>query len=65
MLKSFVMDELYSINFPLDRVRTEQWDQTKYIEENSNNMWDNIATKNMITKMLSENLNKITNSFDG
>ena len=59
------MDELYSINVPLDRVRTEQWDQTKYIEENSNNMWDNIATKNMITKMLSENLNKITNSFDG
>ena len=57
------MDELYSINVNLDRVRTEQCDQTKYLEENNNNMWDDIATKNMIIKMLLENLNKTTNSF--
>ena len=57
------MDKLYSINVTLDHVWTDQCDQTKYSKENSKNMWDDIATKNMITKMLSENLNKITNSF--
>ena len=63
VLKSFVMDELYSINVNLDRVQTKQCDQTRYLEENIKNMWDDIATKNMIIKMLSENLKKITNSF--
>ena len=56
------MDGLYSISVNLDRVRTEQCDQTKYFAENNKNMWDDIATKNMIIKTLSENLNKITNS---
>ena len=56
------MDELYIINVNSDRVRTEQCEQTKCFEENTN-MWDNIATKIMIIKMLSENLNKITNFF--
>ena len=46
------MDELYSINVHLDRVRTEQSDQTKYLEENNKNMWDDIAAKNMIIEML-------------
>ena len=39
------MDELYSINVNLDRVRSEQCDRTKYLEENKKNMWDDIATK--------------------
>ena len=62
-MKSFVMDELSSINVNLGRAWTEQCDQTKYLEENNKNTWDDIATKNMIIKMLSKNLNKITNSF--
>ena len=35
-IKSFVMDKLYSFNKTLDRVRTEQCDQTKLIEEMKN-----------------------------
>ena len=31
--KSFVMDELYSINVNLDRARAEQCDQTKYLRK--------------------------------
>ena len=62
-LKSFVMDELCSINVNLGRAWTEQCDQTKYLEENNKNTCDDIAIKNMIIKMLSENLYKITNSF--
>ena len=58
------MDELYSINVHLDRVRTEQSDQTKYLEENNKNMWGDIVAKNMIIEMLWENLKKITNSFN-
>ena len=54
---------MHSINVNLDRVRTEQCDQTKCLEKNNKNMWDDIATKNMIIKMLSKKLNKITNSF--
>ena len=57
------MNELYSINVNLDRVRTEHCDQTKYSQENNNNMWYDIGTQNMIIEMLSENLNKTTNSF--
>ena len=63
MMKSFVMDELYSINVNLGCAWTEQCDQTKYLEENNKNTCDDIAIKNMIIKMLSENLYKITNSF--
>ena len=63
VFKYFVMNELYSINVNLDRVRTEQCYQTKYFEENNKNIWDDIATKNIIITMLSENLNKIINSF--
>ena len=32
-LKSFVMDELYSINVNLDHSQTEQCDYTKHLEE--------------------------------
>ena len=57
------MDDLYSISVNLDLVRTEQCDQTKYFAENNKLMWDDNAIKNMIIKTLSENLNKITNSY--
>ena len=62
-LKSFVMDELYSINVNIDHSQTEQCDYTKHLEEYNKNMWDDIATKIMIIKMLSQSFNKITNSF--
>ena len=52
------------INVNLDRVRIERCDQTKYLEESNINMWDDINAKNMIIKMLSENINKITSSFN-
>ena len=58
-----MIDELYSLNVNLDRVRTEQFNQTKYLEENNKNMWNDIATKNITIEVLSENLHKITNSF--
>ena len=58
-IKSFVMDELYSFNKTLDRVRTEQCDQTKLIEEMKNLSNEN-HTKTLIIKTLSENLNTIT-----
>ena len=58
-IKSFVMDELYSFNKTLDRVRTEQCDQTKLIEEMKNLSNEN-HTKSLIIKTLSENLNTIT-----
>ena len=61
-LKSFVMDELYGIKLSIDRVRTEQCDQTKYLEENTKNLWEEIATKNIIIEFLSENFNQNTNS---
>ena len=57
-----MIDELYSINVNLDHVRTEQCDQTKYLEENKKKT-DDIATKSMIIKRLSKNSIKITNSF--
>ena len=57
------MDELYSINVNLDHSQTEQCDYTKHLEEYNKNMWDDITTKIMIIKMLSQSFNKIRNSF--
>ena len=37
-LKSFVMDELYSINVNLDHSQTEQFDHAKHLEEYNENM---------------------------
>lgn len=34
VLKSSAMNELYAINLNIDRVRTEQCDQTKKLEDN-------------------------------
>lgn len=62
-LKSFVMDELYTINVNLDHSQTEQCDHTEHLEEYNKNMRNVIATKIMIIKMLSESFNKITNFF--
>ena len=62
ILKSLVVEELYAINLNIDTVWTEQCDQTKQLEDNSKNMWEEIATKNTTIKLLSENLNQITNS---
>ena len=63
VLKSFVINELYAINLNIDRVRTEQCDQTEQLGVNSKNMWKAIATKNTFIKLLSENHNLIKNSF--
>ena len=58
-IKSFVMDELYSFNKTLDRIRTEQCDQTKFIQEMKNLTEEN-HTKTLIIKTLSDNLNTVT-----
>ena len=63
ILKSLVVEELHAINLNNDTVWTEQCDQTKQLEDNSKNMWEEIATKNTIVKLSSENLNQITNSY--
>lgn len=60
VLKSSAMNELYAINLNIDRVRTEQCDQTKKLEDNFKNMRKEIATKNTTIKLLSENHNRVT-----
>lgn len=57
VLKSSAMNELYAINLNIDRVRTEQCDQTKKLEDNFKNMRKEIVTKNTTIKLLSENHN--------
>ena len=57
-IKNFVMDELYSVNKTLDRVRTEQCDQTKFMKD-MKNLTDENHTKTLIIKTLTENLNTI------
>ena len=47
-LKQFVMYELYAINLNIDRVRTEQSDQTKQLENNSKNMMKEITPINTV-----------------
>ena len=53
ILKSLVVEELYAINLNIDTVWTEQCDQTKQLEDNSKNMWEEIATKNTTIKLSS------------
>ena len=55
-IKNFVMDELYSFNKTVDRVRTEQCDQTKFMKD-MKNLTDENHTKTLIIKTLTENLN--------
>ena len=47
-LKSFVMNELYATNLNIHRVRTEQSDQTKQLEDNFKNMLEEITAKNAV-----------------
>ena len=61
-LKSFVKEELYSLNKNVDRVRTEQCNQTDFMEE-MKKMLEESKTKTEIIKMLSENVNTITNVY--
>ena len=57
-IKNFVMDELYNFNKTLDRARTEQCGQTKFIKD-MKNLSDENHTKTLIIKTLTENLNTI------
>ena len=61
-VKSFVTAELYSLSRIMDRIRTE-YDQSKILEKNEN-LRNEISSKGMIIKMLSESLSQITNSFN-
>ena len=61
--KSFVMNELCTIDLNIDTLRAEQCDKTKQLKDNFKNMWEEIATKNTIIKLLPENLSQIKNSF--
>ena len=61
-VKSFVTAELYSLSRIMDRIRTE-YDQSKILEKNEN-LRNEISSKDMIIKMLSESLSQITNSFN-
>ena len=44
-IKNFVMDELYSFNKTLDRVRTEQCDQTKFMKDMKNLTDENLQKR--------------------
>ena len=61
-LKSFVKEELCSLSNNVDRVRTEQCNQTDFMEE-MKKMLEESKTKTEIIKMLSENVNTITNAY--
>ena len=61
-IKNFIMDELYSVSRSIDRVRTEQIDQTNFMGD-VNKIWEENSNKNEIIKTLVENLNTITNSL--
>ena len=57
------MDELYSINKNIDRVRMEQYDQTTFME-GMKNMLAESMTKTEIIKSLSENITAVTNAYN-
>ena len=56
-LKTFVTEELYSLSRIMDRIRTE-YDQSKIPEKNEN-LRDEISSKDLIIKMVSESLSQI------
>ena len=58
-LKSFVKEELYSLNKNIDQVRTKQCNHTDFMEE-MKKMLEQSKTKTEIIKTLSENVNTIT-----
>ena len=59
-LKSLVTEELYSLSQNLDRI---QYDQSKIVEKDEN-LREEISSKDLIIKMLSESLSQVTNSFN-
>ena len=57
-----MMDKLYSLSRIIERVRTEQIDQTNFMED-VKQIWEENSNKTVIIKTLLENLNTITNSL--
>ena len=56
------MDKLYSLSRIIERVRTEQIDQTNFMGD-VKQIWEENSNKTVIIKTLLENLNTITNSL--
>ena len=56
------MDKLYSLSRIIERVRTEQIDQTNFMGD-VKQIWEENSNKTVIIKSLLENLNTITNSL--
>ena len=61
-IKNFMMDKLYSLSRIIERVRTEQIDQTNFMGD-VKQIWEENSNKTVIIKTLLENLNTITNSL--
>ena len=61
-LESFAKDETYSLSKNIDRVRTEQCNQTDFMEEIKKKL-EEIKTKTGIIKTLPENVNTVTNAY--
>ena len=57
-----MMDKLYSLSRIIERVRTEQIDQTNFMGD-VKQIWEENSNKTVIIKTLPENLNTITNSL--
>ena len=61
-IQNFTMDKLYRLSRSINRVRTEQKDQTNFMGD-MKNIWEENSNKNKIIKTFLENLNTITNSL--
>ena len=61
-IQNFTMDKLYRLSRSINRVRTEQKDQTNFMGD-VKNIWEENSSKNKIIKTFLENLNTITNSL--
>ena len=57
-----MMDKLCSLSRIIERVRTEQIDQTNFMGD-VKQIWEENSNKTVIIKTLLENLNTITNSL--
>ena len=62
VIKNFIMDELYNFSRSIDRVRTEQIEQTNFMVDAKKTSEEN-SNKNEIIKTLIENLYTIINSL--
>ena len=61
-IQNFTMGKLYRLSRSINRVRTEQKDQTNFMGD-VKNIWEENSNKNKIIKTFLENLNTITNSL--